>query len=194
MLRTTARASGSEMSTRPKDVPSSAFATLRIVGDALEPSAVTRIVHLKPTFAHRKGQKISSDDGMRSRIGKFGIWYFSTRELIASPDLDEHFRFLAMNVLIDSKAPWEADIPLFDRDRLEVLLTVSRPNQRLRDLVQEQSLTLVITGFWRGRNKRGRPSIPEGFRSFLKLFSAKLEMDSAVQGIERAPPLRKRSA
>lgn len=51
-----------------------AIATLRIVGEDLEPEHVTALLGATPTRAERKGQEIPSTDGRPPRVARFGQW------------------------------------------------------------------------------------------------------------------------
>ncbi len=49
-------------------------ATLRIVGDDLDPSEISRLLGRKPTTAQHKGKTIVGHNTGQTRIAKFGMW------------------------------------------------------------------------------------------------------------------------
>jgi hypothetical protein len=68
-------------------------ATLRIMGDDLDPSEVTRALSVEPSFARRKGDIYGNPDRpVRSRTG---IWALESEGSVKSGELEEHLRFLA---------------------------------------------------------------------------------------------------
>lgn len=50
---------------------SRAVASLRVAGDELMPSEITKMLGVEPTFAHCKGEVLQRPKG---RIAKFGLW------------------------------------------------------------------------------------------------------------------------
>ena len=64
-----------------------AFATLRFVGDALDPDEISDVVKERPTKAHRKGEIYRPSPRSPEVTGKTGIWYFSGH---GDADVGEH--------------------------------------------------------------------------------------------------------
>jgi uncharacterized protein DUF4279 len=62
-------------------------ATLRIVGEALIPDEVTRVLGCTPTHARRKGDIMRGKRTGRERISPIGIWYLDA-EARDSADLE----------------------------------------------------------------------------------------------------------
>jgi hypothetical protein len=60
------------------------FATLRFVGDALEPDEISHIVKEKPTRAYKKGEVYRPGPRSPEITAKTGVWYFSTKHKIES--------------------------------------------------------------------------------------------------------------
>src|SRR4051794_34712012 len=143
----------------------SVFATPRGVGDALDPRAVTDTVHVAPTTAHRKGETLSSPNTDRSRTTRFGLWYFSTREVAESAELVDHLLFLARNILLEPTPLTAAPV------------VVLQPNARLKKLVASQTLEFVVSAFWLGEPAARPPSIPAWFNSLLDLYGGRIERD-----------------
>lgn len=50
-------------------------ASLRIIGDSLVPSEITRLLGCEPTGAQQKGSVITSRSTGRTRIAKAGMWW-----------------------------------------------------------------------------------------------------------------------
>lgn len=147
------------------------FATIRIVGDDLDPDEVTSILHVKPTMAHKKGARIGSEHSAQSRIAGFGMWYFSTRNVLDSPNLNDHLSFIDNNILTELAVP-----------RFGMLGLVQRHiNHRLAELIRKRALKLVVTAYWVGRSAARAPTIPDRFRSMVNKFGGTIETDFSVQ-------------
>jgi hypothetical protein len=61
------------------------MATLRVIGDDLDPDEVTTILGCAPTYAQRRGQRIptrspSLPEGFR--VAKFGLWRLDATEAV----------------------------------------------------------------------------------------------------------------
>ena len=53
-------------------------ASLRISGDELVPSEITRLLRCAPTYAYAKGDEIVGKKTGRKRIARFGMWLRAT--------------------------------------------------------------------------------------------------------------------
>src|SRR5215472_4992974 len=69
------------------------FASLRFMGDRLEPGRVSEILSAVPTTAYRKGEVYKRAAG-REALGRTGLWLLSSRGRVASSDLGDHLRYL----------------------------------------------------------------------------------------------------
>jgi phosphoribosylpyrophosphate synthetase len=67
-------------------------ATLRIMGDALDPEEVTRLLAIAPTFARRKGDKYGKSD--RPVTSRTGVWALESEGFVATSELEQHLEFL----------------------------------------------------------------------------------------------------
>lgn len=143
--------------TSSEDQPVRAFATLRFVGDALDPDEISRLLAEKPTKAYRKGQKFSPGSQSPELIGKTGIWYLSTRNKVGSAELSDHLERLV--ALIFPFA--EGD------DRLRAL----------RDIMKREDLQAHVTCFWRGPHGSTPPSIPSRVVHSFSRLPADIEKD-----------------
>jgi hypothetical protein len=74
------------------DSENEAHATFRLLGDALDPEEVTRLIGIEPSFARRKGDKYGSRE--RPVVSQTGIWALESEKSVAGPDLNAHLRFL----------------------------------------------------------------------------------------------------
>lgn len=135
------------------------FATLRFVGDALDPDEISGVVKEKPTRAHRKGEKYQPGPRSSEVTGKTGIWYFSTRRKIQSNDLSDHLSVLERLVS-----------PFGDQE--------SRLRQ-LCDIIERRNLQAHVTFFWRGPPGVRHPSIPLIATAALSRLPADIELDVA---------------
>lgn len=81
-------------------------ATFRLLGDALDPAEVTRILGITPSFARRKGDKYGGP--RRPVASRTGIWALESEKSVTSADLEKHLEFL-LNQL-DAKASLVAEL------------------------------------------------------------------------------------
>jgi len=140
--------------------PVRAFATLRFVGDALDPDEISRVLSAKPTRAYRKGQKFSTGPRSPETIGKTGTWYLSTRRGRTSANLNDHFERL-----------------------LALIFPFAEGDQRLRllrDIMQREDLRAHVTCFWRGPPGSTMPNIPPLMTSRFNRLPADIETDFDV--------------
>jgi Domain of unknown function (DUF4279) len=76
----------------------SAHANLRIFGDDLDPSAVTRALELPPDDSWRKGDehltRSKSGNVLRQPPRKTGMWSMSSLKWVNSPKLENHILWL----------------------------------------------------------------------------------------------------
>lgn len=86
-----------------KRVYTKAYASLRILGDALDPMVVTAALRLPPDIAHRKGEHRFH----RTRGGKvvesgipwwIGHWSMSSEKYVGSPRLEVHVAWILAEV------------------------------------------------------------------------------------------------
>jgi hypothetical protein len=135
------------------------FATLRFVGDALEPDEISHIVKEKPTRAYRKGEIYRPGPRSPEITAKTGVWYFSTKHKIHSNDLADHIN--ALERLVS---------PVADRDgRLK----------ELHDVMEHRNLQAHATLFWHGPPGARHPAIPLGATEALRRLPADIESDFA---------------
>jgi hypothetical protein len=120
--------------------PASAFATLRVSGDNLVPSEITKIIKILPTKAYAKGEHYSGGPRSPDLIGRTGVWFFATDGVVAGNSLTDHLAFLARLLLPGSGEPG--------------------PLPRLQQIVRRRSLRVSVSCFWHGSADAKRPSIP----------------------------------
>lgn len=133
----------------------SAFASLRFMGDRLDPDRVTTILGAAPTTAYRKGEIFKRSRGHEMR-GRTGLWLVSSERRVASLELDHHLRYLLAIV--------------FPEDSNKRL-------QALRDLMRDEQLTADVLCFWYGESGARLPTIAEELRSAFARLPAEIETD-----------------
>ena len=69
-----------------------AVAALRIIGDELNPSEITRLLGAEPTYSHSKGDVLQRPKG---RVAKFGMWRLEAAPLEPSEFNDQVASLLA---------------------------------------------------------------------------------------------------
>ena len=132
-----------------------AYASLRFMGDGLEPDRVSAVLGTEPTLAYRKGEIYKRSRGHEVR-GRSGLWLLSTRRQFDSDALADHFAQL-----------------------IEVLFPAGSNHliEPLRALMQEGGLRADVTCFWYGEHGATPPKIAEGTRSAFAKIGAKIETD-----------------
>jgi Domain of unknown function (DUF4279) len=155
----TANTSATFMTNSDKTI--GAFATLRFVGDALDPDEISEALKQKPTRAYRVGETYRPGPRSPELIGKTGLWYYSTDRLIPSKDLNDH-----LDALIRLIAPF-AD----DGKRLRTL----------REIMERDNLRAHVTCFWRGRSGADKPSIHSAAKEAFDRLPAEIEVDFDIE-------------
>jgi hypothetical protein len=150
--------------------PVRAFATLRVTGDDLAPDEVTKILKIVPTTAYAKGEHYAAGFRSPDLVGRTGVWFFSTKGVVAGNQLADHLAFLARLLLPGSGE--------------------AGPLPRLQPLLRRRSLRVAVSGFWHGPVGARQPSIPRSVTDLLKLIPAEIETDFDV---DERPRRRRRS-
>ena len=121
------------------------------------PNEVTNILKILPTAAYAKGEHYSGGPRSPDLIGRTGVWYFSTRGVVAGNQLADHLAFLARVLLPGSGE--------------------AGPLPRLQQLLRRKSLNVSLSCFWHGPADARKPSIPRSVTDLLKLIPAEIETD-----------------
>jgi hypothetical protein len=133
------------------------YASLRFMGDALDPGEITAIVGVPPTLAYRKGEVYRrSRDGSKEARGRTGLWLLSSKGHVSGADLRRHLSYL-LDVLFPSGADGKLD--------------------RLRALMQAKDLAADVGCFWYGKKGAQPPAIPEEMRDAFARLPARIETD-----------------
>jgi hypothetical protein len=133
-----------------------AFATFRIAGDKLVPSAMTDLLGIIPTKSHSKGEQYRDGPYGSPVVGSTGVWFVSTDQFL------------------------DRQIPLIRHIQLAMaLLGMFSPKKLslIRRLVDEDSLHIVLTCCWYGPAGAHAPEIPDDIYSMLKSIPARVELD-----------------
>lgn len=140
------------------------YVSLRVMGDDLDPKQITRILKIAPTLTYAKGEAFRAG-GDRERIGRTGLWLFSTDGIVASDDLHDHLAYI-LGVLIPGRQE-------------------ARPLAQLHALLAHQKgLRADLACFWHGRYGARKPSVPKYLGEILKLIPAELEIDFATDSAD----------
>jgi len=140
--------------------PLRAFATLRVAGDDLVPDEVTKVLKIVPTTAYAKGEHYAAGPHSPDLVGRTGVWFFSTKGVVAGNQLADHLAFLARLLL-----PGSGEVG---------------PLPRLQQLVRRKSLRVALSCFWHGPAGARKPSVPRSVSDLLKLIPAEIETDFDV--------------
>src|SRR5215210_5718442 len=82
-----------------------AFATIRFAGAFLDPDEMTYVLGQEPTLAYRKGERYRIDSRGSERVGKTGLWLFSTDKNVPDFELLGHINAIARLVADDPLHP-----------------------------------------------------------------------------------------
>src|SRR5271157_2288899 len=137
--------------------PVRAFATLRVAGDDLVPDEVTKVLKIVPTTAYAKREHYAAGPRSPDLVGRTGVWFFSSKGVVAGTQLGDHLAFLAMLLLPGSGE--------------------AGPLPRLQQLVRRRSLRVAVSCFWHGPAGARKPSVPRSVGDLLKLIPAEIETD-----------------
>ena len=134
-----------------------AFATLRFLGDRLDPDRITAILEVEPTKAYRRGERYFAGPRAGHVAGRTGVWVLATDRAVKSAELEPHLEHL-----LD--------------------LIFRRPNQeerlkKLRGLMSRDGVKADVSCFWRGGPGVRRPDIPESVIASLAELPADIETD-----------------
>jgi hypothetical protein len=152
-----AKNSGTSMIGHERDTRKT-YASFKVIGDALDPQQMTRILRVVPTVSYAKGEKYWGGERTGQLLGKTGLWLFSTDGIVASPNLNHHLAHIVSIFL-----PGPNDVaPLANLHAL---------------LARQKGMRAEITCFWHGRFGAKRPSVQKTFSEFPKLVPADLELD-----------------
>jgi hypothetical protein len=131
------------------------FASLRFMGDRLEPSKVTEILGVAPTTGYRKGEIFKRSRGHEAR-GRTGVWILSSDGRVADPNLDAHLRYLLAIASPDGTS-----------DKIAAL----------QELMHEQQLAADVTCFWYGTSGSTSPVIADDVRVRFARLPAEIATD-----------------
>lgn len=134
-----------------------AFATMRVVGDDLDPKAITKLLKVTPTISYRKGQRYSAGPRTGDLIGRTGLWLYSTDDNVPGNIFQKH-----VGALYRLLVPMPGNFG---------------PLANLHQLMKDQGLKAHITFFWHGRPGAEPPEVPDVVAKFFKLLPADLELD-----------------
>jgi hypothetical protein len=141
----------------PKSGQSTTFATLRFSGDRLDPDRISKILQVRPTKAHRKGELYFAGSRTGKLVGRTGIWLLATDDIIKRGSLERHLDYLISLIFR----------PLGEKDRL----------QELHKAMREESITADVSCFWHGRRGETPPTIPSRITEQLRTLPAEFETD-----------------
>jgi hypothetical protein len=148
--------SSATSTTKSKAKTLTTYASLRIMGDGLEPARVSAVLSAEPTLAYRKGEIFKRTRTGHEVRGRSGMWLLSTRRRFDSLDLNDHFKAL-LGVLFPAGS--------------------TRVIEPLRALMREDGLYADVTCFWYGEHGATPPEIPEEIRAAFAQIGATIEID-----------------
>lgn len=129
------------------------LATLRFVGDHLDPAMISCALGLQPTFSVRKGEAYRHGRRDREHIGTTGVWTLSSDVSVRSDRLQEHLDFIA-------------DLLLAQPGRLEAAAKI----------VEGSGIRVDVFCFWSGPPE-SEPTIPDSFRRLVAQIGGEVDTD-----------------
>jgi hypothetical protein len=131
------------------------FASLRFMGDRLEPASITTILGTASTIAYRKSEIFKRSRGHEAR-GRTGLWVLSSDCRVADGNLDAHLRYLLAIISPDG---------------------TSNKIVALRQLMHERQLRADVTCFWYGTSGTATPVIAGDVRAAFARLPAEIATD-----------------
>lgn len=131
-----------------------AYATLQVTGDRLDPASVTAALGLEPTFSVRKGEIYRHGRRDRQYVGRTGVWNFSTEEAVQSDRLQDHLAVIG-----------------------ELLSARQERFAGIRDVVREHGDWAGVSCFWYGPAGAEEPTVPASFRDLIGRLGGTVETD-----------------
>ena len=136
------------------DHQETAYATLRFMGDDLDPHIVTRTLGHEPTLSYRKGEIYRRDRRGRELVGRSGLWLLSTKTGVSSCRLQDH-----INVLASVLAAKE-DLPAL-----------------VSEMVRNHGYEADASCFWYGPAGAAEPEVPASFRDIIGRIGGEIWVD-----------------
>jgi hypothetical protein len=152
------------------DQTEKAFVTFRISGDDLIPDEVTRLLGIRPTHAHSKGEEYST--GRSTIIGRTGVWMFSTDHISLSSNLFVHLE-LMFSILGFNRSSGAIGNPSSVEHDLNPMLRILR----LKEFLKNKSLSATMTLFWHGSSGLAYPKLPDALIDLFTLIPIAIESD-----------------
>lgn len=140
-----------------------AFATIRFEGDTLDPSSLNDLLRVRPTLSYAKGETYGVGRRGIGKTGLTGYWFLNTKAYLETSDLDAHISFLT-KMLTDSTVHPHRDHKF----------------NRIKAVVEQASLEILVTPFWMGRNGAEMPMVGPRFRSLIDTLRGGIETDFTV--------------
>ena len=131
-----------------------AYASLRFVGDALDPREISRILGVDATRAYRKGERYCAGPRTGELTGRTGIWLLITDGLVDSRELKDHVQYL---------------VDLIFRDDQRAV--------RLRQMIAEENLKAQLSCFWHGTAGARAPVVSRAAIEAFSTLPAAIETD-----------------
>ncbi len=144
------------MSTDPRPLPVT-YAAIVFKGEHLDPDLVSAIMEREPTLSYRRGETYSVKGQAQER--RFGLWVYSTRNLVASGSLKKHLEALEIAIL-GLRSAWSEKRWL-----------------KMKALVEAQGVELRIDVFWYGPAGTEFPHISLSFQHLIDEAGGTIQTD-----------------
>ncbi|GAB6844384.1 hypothetical protein JCM2811A_33860 [Methylorubrum rhodinum] len=144
------------MSTDPRPLPVT-YAAIVLKGEHLDPDLVSAIMEREPTLSYRRGDTYSVKGREQER--RFGLWVYSTRNIVASGSLKKHLEALEIAIL-GLRSAWSEKRWL-----------------KMKALVEDQGVELRIDVFWYGPAQSEFPHISLSFQHLIDEAGGSIQTD-----------------
>lgn len=141
--------------TKPEPGTLATYASLRFMGNRLEPDRLTELIGEQPTTSYRKGEVYRRSRGHEVR-GRTGLWLLSSKPRVASLELRDHLEYLIALLC-----------PPADRNLME----------RLQQLMRDDELEADVGCFWHGEAGARAPVVPEAISAAFARLPAEIVLD-----------------
>ena len=162
LISKTAMRSGTSTMSHEAERPLATYAAVVFKSHDLDPEFVSTIVGRSPTLSFRRGDLYNVNGASQNR--RFGMWLYSTRNIIKSERLEVHLEVIE-EVLIGTNSAWPD----------------SRLN-KIRALVVDQSAQLRVDVFWFGNGEAPFPKISRSFDQVVTMAGGTVERDFHSDG------------
>ena len=146
------------MKSDPRPLPAT-YAAICFKGVMLDPAFVSCVMETEPTFSYKKGDLYNLPRRSSERKRSFGIWIYSTRNVIKSSSLKTHITVIEDKILgAKSVHPYI---------RLE----------KINSMVSTHGLELAVDVYWYGAYLAKLPTLSQSLYAVVAMAGGEVHTD-----------------